>query len=1777
MASTNLQWLRTQDKVNLVSGQDAAGKSSQAEASSSAGNDVVFVGIDQLQNQMNQVLFMMQQCQKDPPTDLFEFIMNEMNPRMRSKSPLPFTKSWGAPSSLPDKLSCRRMHRDRKTDYQDPSNREGKAKERKAKIKGKTEGKELLAINGKAIDLGNLLERQHSQSLKHERDRIDRNNREAYLDYLRHLKESVETIREIVEEDKVVRPLGSSIVSDYRYTKHFLELLEYATGTCPQDSHQRDKKHAPAPLIRKKQVTFAEQYDTSNSNIHKHFAQLNTQKTNVPVPPSTGVNCYTDASRSQPRSNTKKNRISTSKDVNMMKVEEHPRTNKSHLRTTNRVDSSSRSKRTVVHIVLWYLDSGCSKHMMGDRSRLMNFMKKFIGTVRFGNDHFGAIMGYGDYVIGDSVILGVYYVEGLGHNLFSVGQFCDSDLEVTFRKHSCYVRDTDGVELIKVSRGSNLYTISVEYMMKSSPIYLLSKASKNKSWLWHRLLNHLNFGTINDLVRKDLVRCLPRLKFEKDHLCSACQLGKSKKHTHKPKTKNANLEVLNTLYMDLCRLMVKFLRSKDKTPEVVIKFLQQIQVGLNKTVRYICTDNGIEFVNKALTVYYERVGIFHQKIVPKIPQHNGVIKRRNRTLVEAARTILIFSKALMFLWAEVVATACYTQNRSLIHTRHNKTPYELVHNKKSDLTFFRVFGALCYPINDNEDLRKLQPTADIGIFVGYAPSRKDKFRARTKSGSCSSLCTPTNKDLDILFQSMFDEYLEPPRVKRPVSPALAVQVPVNSAGIVVESTLMKDNPVAPVENNLFINVFAPEPSSNASSSGDAICIFIANATNKNMTIYQMDVKTAFLNGELKENVYVSQPEGFVDPDHPTHVYRLKKALYGLKQAPHACAIALYCNNVQHSRSKHIDIRHHFIRDQVEKGAVELYFMYQLADIFTKALPREGFEFLLRVLKIIWISYGGLMLLENQSDLCFHKLDTQLTTTALSIENESLIEGENTMADVNVNAPNEQAPTMAPPTRTDDQILPQRMWEEFTQSIHSFIEDKKNLALHTQGKKKANPIVILSIRYLKFSAKGTKREVFRMPILNELITADIQSEQYYKEYLEKVAKHQRYLADEEESDPDSPAPKPAKATKKSKPSAPKAYLGPPVTKLASSQQPKPKPAPAKPQEKKRNLVTKTSDKPSPAKRSKPSLVTKRRKPTSSLRLVDEFVDEGIPEKEPRFDDEEADIQRALEKSLKSVHDAPRGPLPPVVIKEPDSEKFQPLPEVQIKGKEKVSLTDSDSKSNEEVPPMVKDGTQDEGQAGPNPGVLTEGPARSDPSDDAKPQPQSSHVVHAGPNLKHMNLEAMDVSTQLHPEVEEQMILEEPASSTETLSSLEYLAKDFIFGDLFFNDKPFKAENKKTTVETKAESMVFVTIQQDTSAIPHMTTPVSKAVDEIVTDVVDWAIQAPLQNRFRDLLEAYMKEILHQRMWETNSYKAHEDHMMLYEALEKSMNRDHTDEFLKDLAEVPKKKKKRHDSLKTPLRSPPHRPPPPPSLAGPSGTSRFPRASGSSQLPPSPPTLSTNQEDQSHGSTVPSSSKTAASAEYTAWTTTDTRLMSSVSSIPKDPHMDDDMAPDEQPATLEPAWSIPSSDLPVSTNNWASALASTYSPLPENSLLAQTGDMAIFIVDESIIKHNVSKPLPLGGPPGRVTIQSDFFFNKDLEYLRYGSKGGRPALSILKMKATYYPDVGLEQMVPDRMWIEEECKSPEPSTTQRQEDSHYCSQRLDQTLVYQTMRRRLPAED
>nr|GEX06085.1 hypothetical protein [Tanacetum cinerariifolium] len=935
-----------------------------------------------------------------------------------------------------------------------------------------------------------------------------------------------------------------------------------------------------------------------------------------------------------------------------------------------------------------------------------------------------------------------------------------------------------------------------------------------------------------------------------------------------------------------------------------------------------------------------------------------------------------------------------------------------------------------------------------------------------------------------------------------------------------------------------------------------------------------------------------------------------------------------------------------------------------------------------------------------------------------------------MADMNINAPASQAPAMAPPVRTDDQILPcirwvpigksncyldleksqsnpiykiavdllkhtnffkaftasstipsiyiQQFWdmvqydkkagcyrcqldeqwfvltkdtlrealqithEEFTQSIHTFIEDKRNMSQHTTGKKKATLIVIPSIRFTKLIIHHLQRRHKFHPRPDSLL--HLPNEEPVLGYL-----------------------------KKPKSTAPKAPPRPSVLTPVTSAQPAPTSAPAKPQEKKRKQTIETTDKPPKAKKSKYGFIGKKR----TLKSVAASVAGDAPAKEPQVAAKDADLQKALEESMKIMYVVPRGSLPPVVIREPESGKYQPLPVVPGKGKAKVteeqvahdllslqkpkkkSLVDqyifqrhtsiptrssehdepsydelerSESEESKKVVPGADEGAQGqgqgEGQAGPDPGAQAEGQTGSDADlgyTGADIQSIPSPMVHARPDREHMDLDVADVSPQPFTEqldegftttaypkvqenlkltVEEQVLLKEPASSSGTLSSLQHLSKDISFRDLFFSDKPSEADNDKATVETKVESMVSVTIQQDMSSIPPMTSPiinltsrpespkvhrtaeammvkrigelehimanliqenkglkerldshraclytleqldiphqVSKAVSEVVMKAaVDWAMQAPLRNRFRDLPKADMKEILHQRMWETESYKSHEDYMQLYEALEKSMNSDHSQELVQDLAEVRKKNKKSRESPKTPPGSPPHQPPPPPPPAGPFGTSGAPGASGSSQVPPPPPSpSSTNQKNLEMDEDI--------GPDEQAQSTDDEDIRSA--HIPKVNLRQDWWKPleEERPATPEPDWSIPSSNAPsqriTGHQLWRPTihllLKTRYSRRPYQ--MKECHKLLTDNVDEPILRHNVSKPLPLGGPPGQVTIQSDFFFNKDLDYLRYDSKASRPALSISKMKAAYYPDIGLEQMVPDQFWIEKECK-------------------------------------
>ncbi|GJW35106.1 retrovirus-related pol polyprotein from transposon TNT 1-94 [Tanacetum coccineum] len=309
----------------------------------------------------------------------------------------------------------------------------------------------------------------------------------------------------------------------------------------------------------------------------------------------------------------------------------------------------------------------CSKHMTGNLKLLTNFVEKFLGTVKFGNDQIAPILGYGDLVQGTITIKRVYYVEGLNHNLFSVGQFCDADLEVAFRKSTCYIRDLKGNDLLTGSRGTDLYSISLQDSTTPNPICLMAKATSSQAWLWHRRLSHLNFDTINLLSKNNIVNGLPKLKFVKDHLCSSCELGKAKRKSFHTKTTPSSKRRLQLLHMDLCGPMrvesingkkyvlvivddysrytwTHFLRSKDETPGVLIDFLTLVQRGLHAQVTTVRTDKGTEFLNKTLHAYFAKEGIRHETSTARTPEQNGVVERRNRTLVEAARTMLSAAK-----------------------------------------------------------------------------------------------------------------------------------------------------------------------------------------------------------------------------------------------------------------------------------------------------------------------------------------------------------------------------------------------------------------------------------------------------------------------------------------------------------------------------------------------------------------------------------------------------------------------------------------------------------------------------------------------------------------------------------------------------------------------------------------------------------------------------------------------------------------------------------------------------------------------------------------------------------------------------------------------------------------------------------------------------------------------------------------------------------------------------------------------------------------------------
>ncbi|KAJ9556551.1 hypothetical protein OSB04_011165 [Centaurea solstitialis] len=659
----------------------------------------------------------------------------------------------------------------------------------------------------------------------------------------------------------------------------------------------------------------------------------------------------------------------------MAKIEEVPE----EVPTQAPEASTSATESTSQNNGIWYLDSGCSRHMTGSKSVLSNYREEKGPAVTFGGNGKGQTRGYGTLTNGVSTFKRVAYVEGLMHNLLSIIQLCDKNHKVSFSKKKCKVKNRRKEVILTGVRQADIYIINMN--TSTDNFCFVSRASTDTNWLWHKRLSHLNFKTLNQLCINNLVVGLPDFRYTKVSLCSACEKGKQTRTCFKSKQIFSVSSPLQLLHMDLFGPVnvqsiagkkytlvivdeysrytwVFFLQSKSDAPEEIILFVRKMEKLNNLTVRSIRSDHGTEFKNSTLETFFDQKGISQNFSSVRTPQQNGIAERRNRTLIEAARSMLSEANLATQFWAEAVNTACYTQNRSLIVMRFRRTPYELFRNRKPSIEHLHIFGCVCYILNNKDNLGKFDSKSDDGIFLGYSSISKT-YRVFNKRRQIieetihvkfdeSGPTFPHPHDNSEINQ-WADSFFQVPDIpiadpspqdlpdgfeENPTPPSHIPITPLINATPITQVTPEPDQPTnsedfsqttvsEPASTNLL-----PDPTINeASTSGqvyqpplfvgpkiillikfleilllvlkldanlvtsvlmlEAIRLFLAFAAHMNFKVFQMDIKNAFLNGKLNEEVYVAQPPGFVDPKFPDHVYKLNKALYGLKQAPRA--------------------------------------------------------------------------------------------------------------------------------------------------------------------------------------------------------------------------------------------------------------------------------------------------------------------------------------------------------------------------------------------------------------------------------------------------------------------------------------------------------------------------------------------------------------------------------------------------------------------------------------------------------------------------------------------------------------------------------------------------------------------------------------------------------------------------------------------------------------------------------------------------------------------------
>ncbi|GKB51153.1 integrase, catalytic region, zinc finger, CCHC-type containing protein, partial [Tanacetum coccineum] len=545
----------------------------------------------------------------------------------------------------------------------------------------------------------------------------------------------------------------------------------------------------------------------------------------------------------------------------------------------------------LIEIILFIVDAGCSKHMTGNLKLLRNI-----------------------------TIKRVYYVEWLNHNLFFVGQFYDANLEVAFWKSTCYIRDLKGNDLLTGSRGTDMYSITLQDTSTPNPICLMAKATSSQAWLWHHRLSHLNFDTINLLSKYDIV------------------------------TGPSQIEICQRSSLFFLYTWTHFLRSKDETPEVLIDFLKLVQRGLHAQVRIVRTDKGTKFLNKTLYAYFAQEGIEHQTSVARTPEQNGFVERWNHTLVEAVRTMLSAAKVPLYFWAKAIATTCFTQNRSLVIPRHEKTPYHIINGRKPSVKFFHIFGSLYYIVIDGENLDKMKEKGDACIFVGYSTQlRAYRFKSRSpKSRNVPQAVetVTTSNELDLLFSLMFDELLN--GTTQVVSKSSAV----TTADVPNQQT---NKEYAQVKEDEFINIFSTPVQERGETS---FCHF--DSSNMH-TFYQHSSEHRWTKDHPLEKVI----------GHPSQSVRTRCRLEidGEMYSDHASCLdsrKSTSGGIQFLSGDKLVSWSSKKQECISMSLAEAKTEYQLADLFTKALLEDRFKYLVRRLGMRCLTPEELEVLANES-------------------------------------------------------------------------------------------------------------------------------------------------------------------------------------------------------------------------------------------------------------------------------------------------------------------------------------------------------------------------------------------------------------------------------------------------------------------------------------------------------------------------------------------------------------------------------------------------------------------------------------------------------------------------------------------------------------------------------------------------------------------------------------------------------------------------------------------